>query len=309
MGLFDSKSTTTNKIPAWLESGSKQAVQMGENIANRTYTPYTGERVAGLAGNERSASNLARYGADESRQLYGEAEGQLGSMEDYSGSALAKYQNPYTEAVLQPQLRDLNTQYGTARTQLLNSKAGAFGGDRAALEESQLEKGHRQAIADTTGKTYSDAFLQGQQAFFQDQNRKIASAQALEQVGGQIDQLNRGQVQDLMATGGTDRLLQQANLDFDYGQFIENRDWDVTNLQPLLASLQVPHTTTTESKQSGGAFGQILGAAATVAGAYFSGGTSLAIPGAGKIASSVTQGTGIADSMGGSSLSSAFANA
>lgn len=268
----ESKKGSKTSEPGYLQDAEKDALSKASTISERQYTPYDGDRVAGLSANEQSASNLARSGSDQARSMYGKASDSLGSMEDYSSSALEKYQSPYIEGVLQPQIREQNTAYGQARTKLLNSKAGAFGGDRAALEESQLEKGHRQAISDVTGKTYSDAFQNAQSAFFTDQNRKVAASDAYNRVGGNLSALNTSEIQDLMATGGVGRMIDQGVLDSKYSSFLEARDWDVNNLQPLLSTISASKGGNSSSTQVGGgagAFGQALGAAATVAGAYF----------------------------------------
>ena len=58
-------------------------------------------------------------------------------------------------------------------------------------------------------------------------------------------------------------------MDFDYQQFIENRDWDITNLAPLLNALgTVPYgfTDTTTEKGGGNKWAQIIGLGMTVAG-------------------------------------------
>ena len=58
-----------------------------------------------------------------------------------------------------------------------------------------------------------------------------------------------------MATGGLQRVLDQGQLDFNYQQFLENRDWSVTNLQPLLNAIAAAKganmTTTTTGPQLG----------------------------------------------------------
>jgi len=280
MGLFSSKKTTTTKeeIPEWLEAGSQQAVALGQEIGNQQYRPFTDQRVATLSGNERQASELARSGSDSSRDYLDQAGQTISELQRFDEADVSGYMNPYTESVLQPQLREANRAYEQQRTSLLNSKAGAWGGDRAAFQESELYRQHGELVTDVTAKAHSDAFDRATQLWSQDQDRQLRAADALRAVGNDVSKLNREQIQDLMATGGVERLLSQANLDFDYQQFTENRDWSIRNLQPLLASLQVPHTKTTTqtSKSSGGAFGQILGAAATVAGGYFTGGGSLA---------------------------------
>lgn len=260
--------------PEWLQRSEKNALGKAEDISNRAYVPYKGRRVAELSGNEATASNLARFGNDESRDLIRRGASQLEGIKDYSAENLQPYQNPYTEAVLKPQLRELNRNYGQQRSRLLNSKAGAFGGDRAALEESALERGHRESIADVTGKTMSDSFLNAQQAFFADNNRRIAASDAFARAGGNLADLNKSQIQDLMATGGLTRMLEQAQLDTKFSDFLEKRDWDINNLDPLLKAITASKggNITTERNDGAGAWGQALGAAATIAGAYFTGG-------------------------------------
>lgn len=263
--------------PPWVQEASRTALDKATTISNRQYTPYAGQRVAGLSRNELSAEDMAR--STEGRSYLDKAGGELGKMQDFSSSALERYKNPYIESVLQPQLREQNTAYQREKSALANSKADARGGDRQVLAQSALQRNHMQNITDVTGKTNADAYTAATQAFFQDQDRHARAAQAYQSLGGDVSRMNTQQIQDLMATGGTRRLLEQADLDFDYQQFTENRDWDTNNLEPLLnaisASKGVSRTTTGPQASP---WGQALGAAATVAGMYYTGniGTSKA---------------------------------
>jgi hypothetical protein len=103
------------------------------------------------------------------------------------------------------------------------------------------------------------------------------AAKGLQSVSGDISQLNQQQYQDLMSSGGLDRALGQKQLDFNLSQFLEQRDWSVNNLSPLLSAIDASkgtqrNTSTYSGPNSG--VGQAIGAAATVAGAYFTGGKS-----------------------------------
>jgi hypothetical protein len=74
-----------------------------------------------------------------------------------------------------------------------------------------------------------------------------------------------------MRTGAVDRSIQQAMKDFDYQQFMEERNWDVTNLSGLLAAIQGTHgsyttTQTTKEQQSGNTFSQVMGLVSMAAG-------------------------------------------
>jgi hypothetical protein len=265
---------------AAVTQATDSALSQAETIAQRAYTPYNGQVVAPLSSNEQQAYGQASGGSalnQEAAGDYGKAESALGSIDDYNSSTVGKYMDPYVSSVLTPQLNQENINYQQQRNTLLNSKAGAFGGDRSALEEGQLDYQHGQNTSAMTGKAYSDAYTNAQNAFFQDQSKKVNAANAYDQVGGDASKLNTQQVQDLMATGQVSRALQQSQLDFNYSQFVENRDWSVNNLQPLLQTIGAAkgtNVTTTKYGAPSNPASAAIGAAATVAGAYFTGGKS-----------------------------------
>lgn len=260
-----------------VQQATDTALSQAESIAGRPYTPYTGSVVAPLSQNEQTASGLAQTGGTQAQSYLTSAGQELSGIKDYSTSNLQPYMDPYVANVLQPELAQENINYQGQRSALENSKAGAFGGDRSALDAQSLNYVHSQTIASDVGNAYSAAFTNAQTAFFNDQNKKIQTANALATVGGDVSKLNTQQIQDLMATGGIERMLQQSQLDFDYSQFLQNRDWSVTNLQPLLNAIGtakgVSQTSTTTGPQSGIA-GEAIGAAATIAGMYFTGNSS-----------------------------------
>lgn len=288
--------------PAYVEDAKISALDKAKAISEREYTPYTGQRVASLSKNERTASNLAKSGNAKGLGYLDQAGSKLGEMQEFDSSTVEKYMNPYMEAVLQPQIREANSQYEKERSRLANSKAGAWGGDRGAFAESELERSYANNVSDLTGRTYANAFESARASFFQDEDRKMKAAQAYQSLGGDVSRMNREQIQDLMATGGTERLLEQADLDFDYKQFIENRDWDVTNLDPLLNAIAASKGSQMKGGGQASPWGEALGAAATVAGMYFTGtggGGSNAKYGSatsgGEIRPSVVQGTAMTD--------------
>lgn len=255
--------------PAWIEEGERFAVDRAREIADRPYQGFSGQRIAGLSENERMASQLARTGQDEARGYIDEAGRRISQLGTFDQADITGYMNPYVDAVLSPQLREANRAYERNRSELLNSKAGAWGGDRVAFETSELARQHGELITDITAKAHSDAFDRATQLWSQDQDRQLRAAEALRQVGGDVARLNREQIQDLMATGGVERLLQQAQLDFDYQQFIENRDWSITNLGPLLDALSAAQGGERNRQPEIDPWSQALGAASTVAGMYF----------------------------------------
>lgn len=260
-----------NRRSSWITEGEQFAVNRAREIADRPYQGYSGQRVADLSDNERLASQLALSGQDESRGYIREAGKRVSQLGRFTDADIDEYMNPYTEAVLAPQLREANRAYERERTSLLNSKAGAWGGDRVAFQESELARRHSELISDVTARAHAEAFDRATQLWSQDQDRQLRAAEALRSVGDDLSRLNRQQIQDLMATGQIDRLLRQAQLDFDYQQFIENRDWSISNLDPLLQALGMAQSGERNKQPERDPWSAAIGAASTVAGMYFAG--------------------------------------
>jgi hypothetical protein len=266
-----SKTTSETKIPSWLEAGSKQAVALGQKIAEREYTPYEGERIAGLDPNEQRAYEMANTGVggyqadlDRSRELT-----EQGS-KSFLDADMDAYMNPYVKGALDPAARELKEE--TARQVALRGQeagmAGAFGGSRQAIAESETRRGGLEAVSDLYQKGYEKAFESGAAKFQADRNASARGAEQFRALGAQGQQQLTQDMQNLMSTGGMKRSLKQAGLDFDYQQFVEARDWDITNLQPLLAAVSgVPYGVKTTNTQKTSGLGNAIGVAAAAAGA------------------------------------------
>lgn len=282
-----STQSQSNRFDPNVINSSNFAIDRAREIADREFTPYTGDRIAALSSNEAQGIGLARQGYDEANDYF--RRGAVGFDTAFSSGRL----QPYLDNLANPMVREINRDYEQRKSDLAGRSAmlNAFGGSRYALQQSELDRNYDDAVSDARGAAFDRAIG----VFQNDQNR-------LMQAGGALAQTQSQQVQDLMETGYVDRVLRQSQADFDYGQFLENRDWDITNLQPLLQTLAaVPKntsstgtassTTTSTVENQPDTFGQLVGAAATVAGAYFTGGASLAL-GAGQNALSQSQSMG-----------------
>ena len=94
-----------------------------------------------------------------------------------------KYMSPYISGVVDPQIREAKRQAELARqTQGAKfTQAGAFGGARNAIAEAELGRNLATQIGDIYGKGQQEAFLNAQQQFERDQQRRIAAEQLKEQ--------------------------------------------------------------------------------------------------------------------------------
>lgn len=288
------KKTTTQerKIPQWLEAGSQQAVAMGRRIADRPYQEYEGQRFAELDPNEQRAMEMAAteggaYRGDVERaREFAERGGQ-----SFVDADIEAYMNPYIKSALEPAARELREEGMRAKIAAGQEAgmAGAFGGSRAAIISAEASGKSLEAISDLYERGYASAFESAANRFDQDRVAARAASDQFRAIGAEGQQMLSNEMNNLLVTGGLRRQLEQVNLDFDYMEFVEARDWDITNLQPLLAALStVPYseTQTTTEQTSGGTFQAVLGAATTVAAAYFTGGLSTMIQAGAKAGSS-----------------------
>lgn len=288
MGKKKQTQTQTYTPPSWVSDASQQAIGIGQRIGNQQYEAYGGERVAGLSGNERQGVEMASQTAGAAQPYYKQsaALAERGSQQ-FKDANMQDYMNPYIKGALDPAAREVR-QEGARGAMALDAKASsmdAFGGSRAALMRSENTEKTIQGISDIYGKGYAMAYESGVNIWGAERARDMQASGRFQDIGTSVSNANRTDISTLMATGATDRGIQQAMKDFDYQQFTENRDWDFRNLGGLIAALEgtkgsygTTSTGTTES--SGGEFAQALGIAATLVGAFYGGPAGAAAAGA-----------------------------
>ena len=179
-----------------------------EALAAAPYQAYTGPLTAGESGLQTKA--FAGYGGIDPNQTttvntFGGGFG-LGSKyqagftpESYdlsgmkarrfTGKQVDRYMNPYLQAALEPQLAEARRQAEISRVADTGrlTRAGAFGGSRQAVMESEGGRNLADIQANITGKAYLDAFTQARDQFNTEQKMR----QRIAEVG--VDQFNREQ--------------------------------------------------------------------------------------------------------------------
>lgn len=119
----------------------------------------------------------------------------MGAAQGYNPYSAQAFMNPYQQAVIQESLQEINRQGDIARQNLQAQavRSGAFGGSREGIQRAELERGlsqtRNQAIINALQQGYSGAQQQAQQAFEQQQQRQLAQAQGLGNIGQGIGSL------------------------------------------------------------------------------------------------------------------------
>lgn len=289
MGKSKTKKSYEDKsqFDPFITAGSQRAVRMATDRSNQAYENYGGQRIADLSQNEQMGSKMARDNVGFGDEDYANARSAL----DASGrsisdeGALEGFMNPYMKEVLDPQVRRRNEAFEADRaTRQANAgMKGAFGG-RQDLANSRYDQQHQQGQDELLGTAYGAAFDRATGMFERERDRDINRAGAYTSIAGQEGTQRQTQIRDLMNTGLVERTRDQADMDFKYLEHLEERDWDVSNLNTLVQTLAgVPKNitksgTSTETTQDS-PVKAIAGMAAITAGAVMSGGASLGMPG------------------------------
>jgi hypothetical protein len=208
--------TTENSVPPWLNSASQSAVTRAEELSRRQYTPFQGQRVAGLSANEQQAGRLAGAFGDRTANRM---------RTGFQGSDLAAFENPYLDKVLGARKRAIGEEYGRQSADLASrqSAMNAFRSGRSDLARSRLDAERLRALDEAENESRAAGFDRAMGAYFQNERAQE----------GAFETAARG----LQSTGLAERSVSQAQNDFDYGSYLERRDWDVNNMTPLLNAI------------------------------------------------------------------------
>jgi hypothetical protein len=182
MGGGGQKSTTNEtkevKLPAWVEQASQENYKRAQDVANRPFEQYTGERVAGLdPAYYQAYGMLPQVGANQ--DWYSQAAQGLQGVMNYNPAAinpssvtagqvadtdLSRYMNPYTENVIGRTTADMERSGLRAQNTLAGEaeKAKAFGGSRHAMQAGIQGAETTRDIGDYAGKAREAAYTNAQ---------------------------------------------------------------------------------------------------------------------------------------------------
>lgn len=258
---------TSSDIPERYRNYVDQNLSLAETVANRPYTAYQGQRVAGFAPDQQAAFNYVRGLAPSFQQPLSKSmeayDTSLGAFAPFVNNANAaytaglnsatdpsvmmqRYQNPYTEQVVDATIGDINRSYDRAGEQTRLSSP--FGGSRLALREAENERNRAQAIADAGAQLRSNAFTTAAGLGQNSTNQILAAGDRSANLGGTVantfmgagdrysglgtNALNLGGTfADMLAgVGAQQQGLQQAQNDINYGDFLSELNYPLNQL-------------------------------------------------------------------------------
>ena len=216
-----------SSLSTWAGDYVTDMLGRGAALADQPYYAYMGPLTAGESDLQSQAfQGLAGLAVPEDMGGF-----TAGSFTD-EGVA-EQYMNPYLQQVLDPQLEELRRQADISRVQQAGklTRAGAFGGSRQQLADSELTRNLLSQMAGVTGKTYADAFNRAQEQFNIEQRLGQQAQNLTNQYG-----LNALAAQ--MGAGDIQRGIEQEGITADRLQFEEERDFPYKQVQYMQSLLQ-----------------------------------------------------------------------
>ena len=262
------------------------------------FVPYEGQTLADVTAQQKAAQEGIAGLVGTQKPIFDEA-GVLvrEGAEKATAEALQPYMNPYQQAVTDIAKRDAQERFEQTTLPGLRKQAidaGAFGGSRAAMRESQAQDAQARLLADIQAKGDLAAFQNAQQQFAAQKAREAQTAQGLTglgtaQYGAQLKELGQ-----LEAVGREEQQRQQQLLDESYKRFLQERTFPEQQLgqyQQIVAGVPVGQSSITKTPQQfqPSPIAQAMGTATGLANIYgaFSGNPNFkTIPPAGQIAAS-----------------------
>jgi len=249
---------TESNLSNWAGDYVTNMLGKGQALANQPYQAYSGPLTAGTSELQQNAfqglANLAiptdKMGAFNP-QTFGATQAQ-------------QYMNPYLMAALNPQLEEARRQ--SEITQVQNNanltKAGAFGGGRQAIMNSETQRALGTNLAGITGTGYANAYDKAMQQFNVEQGRGMEAQKMLNDYG-------MGALAAQQAAGATQRGIEAEGIVADKKAFEEERDYPYKQVQYQQSLLQgLPLQTQTYSYTQPSTLSNIAGTAGGVMSLY-----------------------------------------
>ena len=191
------------------------------------FVPFEGQTLADVTADQLAAQEGLRSlvgsqagGLQEARELVRRQTQQATAEE------LQPFMNPYQQAVTDIAKRKAQEQFEQETLPGLRKQAidaGAFGGSRAAMRESQARDAQARLLADIQAKGDLAAFQDARQAFEQQKTRERQAAEGLSGLTGAEFQARRAELGGLEAVGREQQQRQQQLLDESYQRFLQER--------------------------------------------------------------------------------------
>jgi hypothetical protein len=216
-----------SSLSNWAGPYVTEMLGRGQALASEPYQTYTGPLTAGASNLQTQAfQGLAGLTIPTSS---------MGAFtpQTFTADQAKNYMNPYLEASLNPQIAEMRRQAEISRVNDASrlTKAGAYGGSRQAIMESEGNRALMDKLSGITGTGYKDAYDKAMAQFNVEQGRGQTAQDMANQYG-------LAALQKQTDVGGVERGIESEGLMADRAQFETERDYPLKQVQYMQSLLQ-----------------------------------------------------------------------
>lgn len=239
---------TESSLSNWAGPYVTDMLAKGQALSNQDYQSYGGPLSAGTSNLQNQAFQGIAGLTIPTEQM------QAFTPQQFTAEDASRLMNPYLQSALNPQIEEARrqSQIQNLQNRTAATKAGAFGGGRGALMESENQRNLLTNLSGITGQGYKTAYDQAMAQFNREQDQGLGATTAAQNFG--LAALGRQ-----AELGGIERGIEQEGIAADYAQFKEERDYPYKQVQYQQSLLQgLPLAAQTYSYSQPSALSQIL---------------------------------------------------
>jgi hypothetical protein len=240
---------TESSLSNWVGPYVTEMLGRGQAISTQPYQAYTGPLTAGPSALQTQAfSGLANLTIPtDQMQAY--------TPQTFTAEQAKAYMNPYIQAALDPQIAEARRQAEIDRINNAGrlTRAGAYGGSRQAVMESEGLRNLASNLANITGTGYMTAYDKAMGQFNTEEERRRAATEGAQDYGFNV-------LKNQAEAGALQRAIEQQGIEADIKQFEEEREFPYKSVQYMQSLLQgLPLATQTYSYAQPSQLSNILG--------------------------------------------------
>jgi len=256
--LAGAQLSTESALSNWAGPYVTDMLGKGQALSETPYQAYMGPLTAGASDLQNQAfQGIAGLAMPSTMGGY--------TPQSFTAPGTAQqYMNPYLQQSLDPQLAEIRRQADITRLGDAGrlTKAGAYGGSRQAVMESEGNRNLATQLARTTGEGYNTAYDKAANQFNTEQGLGLNAQNLTNQYG--LSAL--GKTAEL---GATQRGIESEGIAADMAQFNQERDFPYKQVQYQQSLLQgMPLATQSYTYQQPSTLSNVAGTAGGLGGLY-----------------------------------------
>lgn len=213
--------SVSSSLSPWAGPYVSNLLGRAEALGNAPYQAYQGPLTAGPSDLQQQAfagiGSLAQAGYTPQTYTGG----------TFGAEQAQQYMNPYIQAALDPQLAEMRRQSDISRVADAGrlTQAGAFGGSRQAIMESEGRRNLLDKQTQAIGTGYQTAYDKAMQQYNADQERRLGAEKASEASRQYSADYGLRSLGEMARLGGIQRDITAEGIAADKAEFEKQRDY------------------------------------------------------------------------------------